>query len=237
MSGATLNAGSQSNRSIEPGFLVNALFNGNGLLRGSTFLLPCLFLTAVLLQPWADPRWMFMDPLTAAELSGDCCHTYYGFISNLGIMLWTITAGVCLFTGAMLVTAKAQFRQIWFALSAGVLTGWLALDDTFLLHELVLPSIGFPQVGVLALYVATAGLYAAASWRTILESDLVLFCGAALFFGVSIGIDVGLHSTDSFIISMEDSAKFMGLCFWASFNISTAYMLLSAAVKARRIAI
>lgn len=192
-------------------------------IKGLTFVLPLGFLAVVLLQPWVEPKWMFLDPLTAAELSGDCCHTYYGFISNLGVMLWSATAAVCLFAGGLFLFCNHQRGVTLFALSAGVLTAWLALDDAFLVHEVVLPSLGIPQNAVLASYAALALIYILVSWRFILSSDywVLLVGGAAL--ALSMVVDTVFHSLAPALVHLEDGAKFFGIFCWTSFHISTCF--------------
>ncbi|MCP5082674.1 MAG: hypothetical protein GY948_13385 [Alphaproteobacteria bacterium] len=197
-------------------------------IRAATFTLPLAFLAAVLLQPWAEPKWMFLDPLTAAQLSGDCCHTYYGFISNLGVMAWSATAAVCLFAALLLAVQKRAKPLVWFAASAGLLTGWLALDDAFLVHEVVFPSFGIPQNAVLGLYLVLGGLYGLASWRTILRHDWLMLFIAGGALALSMVVDTVFHSLLPSLVYLEDSAKFFGICCWASFHISTMAALLSS---------
>ncbi len=190
-------------------------------VRVFTFSLPLLFLAVVLLQPWVEPKWMFLDTVTAAQYSGDCCHVYYGFISNLGIMIWTATGAVCLFVAALFGLVIKNRPMAWFALSAGVLTGWLALDDMFLLHEIVMPSLGIHQNAVLASYAVLALLYVFASWRVIMNADFwILFVGGGTLV-VSIFIDTVFHSLAPVLVYAEDSAKFFGIFCWASFHITT----------------
>ncbi len=187
-------------------------------------LIPGLLLLAVLAQPWVDPKWMFWDMLTAAEFSDDCCHVYYGFVSNLGIFLWVATAAISLFAAVILFQRtidKALFR---FALSSGLFSGWLALDDGFLLHETVLPKLGIGQNIVLAVYVVLALGYILASWRVILSSEFWMLALAVLGVSISLGVDVILHSTASNIIIIEDSAKFFGLFLWFAFHATTLVM-------------
>lgn len=202
-------------------------------VRAATLLLPVTFLAAVLLQPWAEPKWMFLDPLTAAELSGDCCHTYYGFVSNLGIMLWSATAAVCLFSAILFVAQKRDIALVWFAASAGLLTGWLALDDAFMVHEVVFPSFGIPQNAVLAFYVVLGGLYGLTSWRTIFRQDWPLLFVAGSALALSMLVDTVFHSLVPSLVYLEDSAKFFGICAWAAFHISALAGLLSTSPIAR----
>jgi len=195
-------------------------------IRTITFSVPAIFLAVVLLQPWAEPKWMFLDTVTAARFSENCCSTSYGFISNLGIMLWSATAAVCLFAAG--VFAKANARALmWFALSAGLLNGLLALDDAFLLHENVLPYFGIPQNLVLATYVALALAYAAASWRIILASDYLILLVAGTAVAVSLLVDTVFSSLVPSLVYIEDSAKFFGIFSWASFHMTTLYFLVT----------
>ncbi len=196
-------------------------------LRFATLVLPLGFLAAVLLEPWAEPKWMFLDPLTAAELSGDCCHTYYGFISNLGVMTWSATAAVCLFAAILLAVQRRATPLILFAASAGLFTGWLALDDAFMVHEVVFPSFGIPQNAVLGLYLVLGGLYGLSSWRTILRHDWLMLSVAGAALALSMIVDTVFHSLLPSLVYLEDSAKFFGICCWASFHISTMVSLLS----------
>jgi len=204
----------------------NGRQNVNSRIRWITFGLPAIFLTIVMIQPWAEPKWMFLDTITAARFSDECCSITYGFISNLGIMIWSATAAICLFSAV--VFARMNERSLlWFALSAGFLNGWLALDDAFLLHENVLPYFGIPQNLVLASYVALALLYAAASWRIILAADyLILFVGG-LAVVVSLLVDTVFSSSLPALVYIEDSAKFFGIFSWASFHITTLYFLVT----------
>ncbi len=141
-------------------------------------------------------------------------------------MLWSATAAVCLFAGCVFARMNAR-ALMWFALSAGLLNGWLALDDAFLLHENVLPYFGIPQNLVLATYVALALAYAAASWRIILAADYVILLVAGVAVAVSLLVDTVFSSLVPSLVYIEDSAKFFGIFSWASFHITTLYFLVT----------
>jgi len=191
------------------------------IIRLATVLLPGLFLAVILLQPWVEPKWMFLDTLTAAQLSGECCSTYYGFVSTLGIMLWVATAAVCLFCALIFFAKNQSAALLMFSLTAGLLTGWLALDDAFLLHENVLPNLGVPQNVVLGIYVVLTLAYIGTSWRVIVENDYWLLVMGASAFVASLAIDTILKSLDPVLVQIEDSAKFFGIFCWASFHVTT----------------
>lgn len=188
-------------------------------IRAVTFVVPLLVLAIVAYQPWFDPKMVFLDPLVAAEIANECCSVSFGFMSQLGIMVWISTAAICLFSGIVLMLVGSERRIFQFALTAGFLTGWLAIDDAFMLHEKVLPALGISQNVVLFSYIVLAVLYVATSWRLILENDFVLLMVGGTGFAVSIAIDIILHTP--IWIHLEDSAKFFGICCWASFHITT----------------
>lgn len=190
-------------------------------IRFISVVLPVLFLIVIVFQPWVDPKWMFLDSLTSAEFAPQCCPPYFGFVSTLGIMLWVITATVCLFSALIIYGSKQHSHLFKFALSGGILTGWLALDDAFLLHEKVLPAFGVPQNIVLAIYVLLTLAYVLASWRAILTSDYWILAFGGLAFIASLFIDVYFSSLNPLLVSLEDSAKFLGIFCWASFHITT----------------
>ncbi|MDD7910975.1 hypothetical protein PUV47_13685 [Pseudovibrio exalbescens] len=201
-----------------------------GVLVGFTGLL----LGAVFIQPWAEPKWMFLDALTAAELSGDCCHVYYGFISNLGIMLWSGTAAACLIAACCLYAAKASAPALRFAVCASVFTGWLALDDAFLLHELVLPSLGLPQALVLGVTAGLALLYVALNWRLILCQEWWVLALGVGGLAISVAVDQVFHSLSPVLVYLEDSAKFFGIVCWAGFHLMTVFLLLTELLTDRQ---
>ncbi len=186
---------------------------------------PGLILAIALGQSVVDPKLLFLDPMVAADVSGDCCYTYYGIVSTLGVLMWIATAAVCLFAAFLLWKLNAPARAIGFALLAGVLSGWLGFDDGFLFHENIAPKIGVPQTLVLAIYLVLAAAYSAFSIREILKADVVLFGLAGVFLLASLGVDVVLHSTNSTTVSIEDGAKFLGISCWMAFHV-TAMMAL-----------
>jgi len=190
-------------------------------IRVATFLIPMMFLGVVVFQPWVDPKWMFLDPLTSAQLSGDCCHTYYGFVSTLGVMMWTLTAAICLFTAFVLFASRKHRDIMGFAVAAGLLTGWLALDDAFMVHEVVFPSFGIPQNMVLVAYVVLGGLYLVGSWRVVRSFDFLILLAAVGGLGASLAIDALLHSLNPAVVLAEDSAKFLGIFCWMSFHVTS----------------
>ena len=198
------------------------------LTRLAAVLFPALLVAAAMAQGHVDPRLLFLDPMVAVEVAGHCCKTYYGIMSTLGVLMWIATAGVCLFAASVLWRALGWAPPTLFALAAGMLTAWLGLDDAFLFHENIAPKIGIPQTVVLAAYVLLALAYVAVSARQILAADAVLFVLAGGFLAASLGIDIIFHSTDSFVVALEDGAKFIGIACWMMFHVTAMARLMGA---------
>jgi hypothetical protein len=200
-----------------------------------TFIPGLLLLAGVALQTRAPIIYLMKDPFTAVQLSKECCHVYYGLVSNLGVMVWTTAAAVCLFTALLLIHLGRHGAEPIFLAAAGLFTGWLALDDFFMIHEDVLPLFGVPQPLTYAGYASAAGLYLLLSWRQILRSRPVLMALAMALLGTSVVIDVLVHSESTLHVFMEDGAKFLGILAWAGFHVNAALDLAAAAVIQPRV--
>ncbi|MEM8652007.1 MAG: hypothetical protein AAGF54_15840 [Pseudomonadota bacterium] len=180
-------------------------------------LLPSVFLV---LQDSVDPRLLLLDPLVAAEVSNDCCKTYYGIFSTLGVLIWMATAAICGFAVLVLFAANSDRGVLLFALFACAFTGWLGFDDAFLFHENVAPKLGIPQTLILLIYCGLAAGYALLGWKQIQQNDWMLFIIAGGCLALSIFTDAVFHSTDPNVVILEDGAKFAGIVFWFSFHLS-----------------
>ena len=175
--------------------------------------LAVVLVVATALQPWVDPRWLYMDTQTAGELSGDCCHIYDGAMSTLGIMLWSGTSAISVL--ACLVFLYRHDREAaWFSAHASFLSAVLVLDDAFLLHDVALPKFGISQtvvigcIGVLILtYLWMQRHFFTAPYRWLLALSLS-------GFAMSVGIDQVFHSIETVWIVAEDGPKFIGIVTW-----------------------
>ncbi len=176
------------------------------------------------LQPWVDPRWLYMDTQTVGELSGDCCHIYDGAMSTLGIMLWAATAAVCLFA-ALLFFPAHRTRAVLFGLHGFTLSALLALDDAYLLHEVAGPKIGIPQTLMIGLITAAIVTYLGLQRRYLFGSYSWLLGLSLSCFGLSVGIDQVFHSTGSVWVVAEDGPKFIGIVAWFLFHLMTQVKL------------
>lgn len=164
-------------------------------------------------QPWIDPRWLYMDTQTVGELSGDCCHVYDGAMSSLGIMIWAGTSALSLLA-CLVYLRRSDPRAAWFAVHGALVSAVLALDDAYLLHEVVFPKLGLPQIIVIGLI---GGLILSYLWlqRAFMGAPYRWLLGLALSsFAVSVGTDQLFHSILPIWIVVEDGPKFIGIVCW-----------------------
>lgn len=92
----------------------------------------------------------------------------------------------------------------------GLLTVVLTLDDRFLLHELVLPHFGVPEIVTYAAYGVLAVVLAVAFCRVLLaQPETWLLFLAVVAMGLSVGLDLtGIDSTVRRVA--EETAKMTG---------------------------
>ncbi|QQE64717.1 hypothetical protein GFS31_13980 [Leptolyngbya sp. BL0902] len=140
---------------------------------------------------------------------------YLGFLSQLGIFIWSAMASVCLLTAQTLPRRPGLYPIRQFFLGSGILSLVLGFDDVFLLHEEVFPAyLGIPEMMVYALY---AGLTLAYLWqfrKIIRRTDYTLLVVAFVGFALSIGLDI-LEPPYINPYFFEDGFKFIGLVAWS----------------------
>jgi len=190
-----------------------------------TFIPPLLLLTLVWLQPWASIFDLFRDPLAAAMQSDDCCRLYFGFVSNIGVVIWCICGGCCLFAALHKFHLEGWSENTKFLVAAGGFTTFLGVDDLFLLHDHILPALHIGQLITSMLYAAIGISYLARFHKLIISHDLLLFLLAGGLLAMSVSVDQFFHSERPFRIFLEDGAKLLGICAWAAFHISASFIL------------
>ena len=147
---------------------------------------------------------------------------YVGFVSQLTGLTWAAAAGAGL-CGAVNQRDPAARDRRRFAAGLAALSGGLAVDDSLMFHEALLPAVGVPEKAVLlghaGLAAAVFWLGRAAAWRT----DPALLGCAAAGLGASVAIDqVGLPFSMSAATAVEDAAKLFGALAWAGYVLTAA---------------
>jgi hypothetical protein len=157
---------------------------------------------------------LFRDP--AHELG-----VLWGIFSYFGILMWAAATACCAVAWVFLTrTSRSHPLRPWFLASA-LLSGALTIDDTFLIHELVLPEyVGIPEVLVLLGYTAAIGWYLIRFRRELLtRADSAVFLASVLLLGSSVAVDVAIPMVGSFAYAntIEDLPKLLGITAWLYF--------------------
>ena len=138
-----------------------------------------------------------------------------GFLSHLGILVWTASAAICFFTSG-LIDRRSNRR---FFLYSGLLSTLLVLDDEFLLHEIVFPNyLGIPENYVYLGYICLIFAYFIYFHRQILKNNYILLLISSMALGLSLGLDLIIPSATA----LEDCFKFAGIVFWLAYFVDAA---------------
>ena len=223
-----------------------------GRVYAIALLVPVLAIAAVM---WAGlaPTEMLRDPIMVA--GGEQSEFYLGLFSNLGVVLWTAAAAICLFAASEMSAAPdRQARQL--LLYAGLFTLLLMLDDLFMLHENHAGALFYIMYAIGILY------YVVRFFRLILQLDVVLFALTIPLFGNAVLLDLapwrllpgeGIEVPQAIASSplerdevrqlgrelrylLEDGCKFVGICCWTAFHIRAAKLLRQGDALGARIA-
>lgn len=164
-------------------------------------------------------------------------HPFVGFLSNTGILLWCLTAAVCLFTAFVLRRSNDDADRVSFFLYGGLLTGWLMLDDLFLFHDVILRE--YLHVGeaiTYSVYVFAVAFFFYHFRNLVKRTDYVIIFLALVFFAVSLLVDfVADRQVDiPGHYLFEDGFKFLGIASWMLFFTRTAFVDIMAATGARK---
>lgn len=157
---------------------------------------------------------------------------YLGFLSQAGVVVWTIGATVALWTVIVGVAERSRRRLL---LSGGVLTTLLMLDDLYLLHDVVLPVVtGIPEHVFLGLNGLACMLFVAVNWTAILGTPWLFLAVAVGFLALMIGFDLVEHEVEfAHQHLLEEGAKFVGIVFWSLYFVTTSLQVTRSAETVR----
>lgn len=185
---------------------------------------------AISLQPFFSVSDLTRDPATIA------LHPpFFGLTSNLAILLWSASAAVCFLSSVLLKVIRPERRGLHsFFMSFAVLNTLLCLDDTFLLHEAILPNrlpvISIPEPVVVmgyGLFLLGAMVYFR---RQLLQSQPLLFGVSLFLFAVSVGVDLLLPElyAEDVVLLIEDGAKLLAIFLWLAYFVQVSVYFVAA---------
>ncbi|MEM0911536.1 MAG: hypothetical protein AAGJ37_11205, partial [Pseudomonadota bacterium] len=164
-------------------------------------------------------------------------HPFTGMLSNMGIFLWCVSATVCFFAAATLhccyqrngtLNNANQRNLIPFMVSSGLLSTYLMLDDTFLIHEEMAQSLfGIDEKVVFVMLGLTVMAYLVVFHRVILQTKFQHLLAAFVFLSLSVVIDSILQPWFEHLgeveYFLEDGAKWLGIVSWSIYYSQTAF--------------
>lgn len=157
------------------------------------------------------------DVFSTAEIP-----VWTGILSNLGVFLWISALAVSAFT-VVVTPPSAGWRNVLIA--AAAVSGTLAVDDFFMIHEWILPEyLGVDERVPLLLYaLAAGGLVLAVRGRDPDgRVDRVLWAAIGLL-GLSVALDlVEPADAPEWRYLVEEGFKFLGIGTWLGFVATMA---------------
>jgi hypothetical protein len=180
----------------------------------------------VFLSIWAvvaenDFSFYWRDPFAVVNTG-----PWLGLFSNIGIFIWWMTGVISVFTGLLLRLAPGQGTRSAFLLSWGALTGFLALDDFFMIHEWVVPTyLPLSDDFMFGVYFVVTLFLLVIFRDEIMASPFPIFFFALTCFALSIIIDLigpfrpvdwGLPARLVWNLEyvVEDGLKLVGIVAW-----------------------
>lgn len=168
-------------------------------------------------------------------------HPLSGFVSRLGLLVWSAAAGVSLFAAYYLY--RLGSARAGFLLASGMLSLILLVDDGFMVHErLAVEYLGLSEKVTQGLIVMIAAAWLVAFRRSIREAGpmfLIISVGMLAFsvfadlFIEGMAAPEYLHDWQSLL---EDGPKFVGITLWLAFHANAAFHFVSRAPAASRAA-
>lgn len=134
-------------------------------------------------------------------------------------MIWSGAAAICLFSYGLLRSRSVQDQTSRFLLAGGIVTLILALDDLFMLHEVVFPdNLGVPEEIVYGTYAALILWLVVAFRKIILRTSFLLLILALAGFGLSVGSDaIAPYVAIPGMYLLEDGGKLFGIVSWSAY--------------------
>lgn len=116
---------------------------------------------------------------TATILKGPA---FFGALSNLGIILWSATSGIMLFSAVHLYKNTVQRRAALMTLLYGLLTAMLCFDDTYQFHEKAFSGIIYVPEELIYLFYLTCIVVIATVCRVVVVTTPFIIGIAAMAF-------------------------------------------------------
>ena len=175
------------------------------------------FLSLLIVIIISTSKDIALDTLTKDPTETLNAPFYIGAFSNLGIMLWSGAAVLCIFTAFHIRGIPFYVEDFRFLIISALLTLMLTFDDLFLVHEEVFPKyFNIPENAIILTYINMFIIYLILFRRKILSSEFLILGLAFFFIGmakVSDLIPLPIKK-DTFL---EDAIKLFGIVSWFTY--------------------
>jgi hypothetical protein len=143
-----------------------------------------------------------------------------GFISHLGVFALFAAGAICVFSS---FHVAHRFGLLFWV---GLFSMVIAADDFFMVHEVLAPRVGVPELAVFGIYGLSA-LAILVRFRRLLsgKGHMALYLATLLLAG-SVLLDLALEYSDAQVIA-EDSLKFVGLMLWSAYWLRRAHLAMA----------
>ncbi len=192
-----------------------------------------LVVAAIAVLRELDMGGIFRDPAQLLDV-----HPLLGGMSSLGIILWWVTAATCYFSFALSRRLGLSRGIQLFLITSALLTTILAIDDQFLIHDVLASKyLGLRERHVMLVYLALLGGYLVANLSTIRRSEWVVLLASLAFFAGSVASDYIEQAAMTDVASLgagldwglflEDGLKFLGIAAWSTYLVRFSYATLA----------
>ncbi len=185
-----------------------------------------VFLVGISLQTAVPIEQLFLD---ATAVNGQ--KWYAGSVTSLGILMWTVAVCGCLATAYVAHLGQRAKAANAFR-GAAVVFGVLLLDDLFLLHSNLLPSItGLPKLAFLGMEMVLAAIWLVSAVPQLGRTRWELLVAASVGFAVSLFTDAFFDGRGAAWLMAEDGSKFLGIVALATWSGMTATDVVRSVVR------
>ena len=184
-------------------------------------ILPSLIIYILVL--FVSNSFNIKPELVLRDLAQTCGYPIgVGMISNIGILLWSASAAICLYLSLSFGINQQIYKLLFLG---GLFSSVLCIDDFFLLHD---RYIGPDFLNLT--YLSMTLLLLIKFWKLLVQIGIFNLIISILFLGLSVLFDgiIQQFFKESYEITQifEEGFKFLGIACWLNFWSKASYYAL-----------